>query len=141
MIPQVLDAIRDPIDVLLASQYHLTLDAGALRACDHKQIWEPGDHDPEVSTRTVLPLLSNRHSGIRVNVDLLHGPRHGIKPSCKNDRIECVVGIGRTQPSGRNCFDRFASDIYQGDVIAIVRLIIFSIENEPLSADWMVIGA
>src|SRR5215813_2957504 len=36
MIPQVLQAIRDPIDMLLACQYHLTFDARALRASDHK---------------------------------------------------------------------------------------------------------
>ena len=32
VIAQILYAIRDPIDVLLASQYHLTFDARALRA-------------------------------------------------------------------------------------------------------------
>ena len=32
-------------------------------------------------------------------------------------------------------------DVYQCDVVAIVRLIIVGIENEPLRADWMIIGA
>jgi hypothetical protein len=76
-----------------------------------------------------------------VNVDLFHCPRHGIKARCKNDRIERVVGIGRTQPGGRDFFDRRASDIYQCNVVAIVRLIVVGIENEPLGADWMIIGA
>src|ERR1700726_2628931 len=91
--------------------------------------------------RTVFPLLSNGHSSIRANVDLFHCPRHGIKARRKNDRIERVVGVGRTQPGGRDFFDRLASYIYQCDVVAIVRLIVVRIENEPLGADWMIVGA
>ena len=56
-------------------------------------------------------------------------PRHGIKARCKNDRIERVVGIGRTQPGGRDFFDRRASYVYQCDIVAIVRLIVVRIEN------------
>ena len=87
------------------------------------------------------PLLSNRHSCIRVNVDLFHCPRHRIKARCEDDGIERVVGIGRTQASGRNFFDRLASDIYQCDIVAIVCLVVVGIKNEPLGADRMIVGA
>ena len=87
------------------------------------------------------PLLSNRHSCTRVNADLFHRPRHGIKARCEDDGIERVVSIGRAQPSGRNFFDRLASDVYQCDVVAIVCLVVLGIKNEPLGADRMMVGA
>ena len=139
MSAQVLQAIGYPINVLLAGQYHLTFDAGALRAGNHEQIRNPGDHDPEICARAVLPFRSDRRSGIRMNIDLFHCPRHRIEAGGKDDRIERVVGIGRAQSARRNFCDRLASDIDQGDVVAIVGLVVVGIENQPFGADRMIV--
>src|ERR1051325_9844863 len=59
-VAHVLQAIGDPVHVLLASQDHLAFDAGALRAGDHEEVRKPGNHDAEIGSRTVFPFLSNR---------------------------------------------------------------------------------
>jgi hypothetical protein len=40
LVAQVLQAIRDPVDVLLAAEDHLAFHAGALRPRDHEEIRE-----------------------------------------------------------------------------------------------------
>ena len=63
------------------------------------------------------------------------------KPVAKTSASSVYLGIGGAQPGRRDFLDWLASDIDQGDVVAIVGLVIVGIEDEPLGADRMVVGA
>ena len=127
--------------MLLARQDHLAFDARALRTGDHEQVGEAGNHDPEVGAWAVFPLRLYRQPCIGVDVDFLHRSGHRVKTGRKDDRVELILGIGSAQPGRRDFLDWLASDIHQGDVVAIVGLVIVGIEDEPLGADRMVVGA
>jgi hypothetical protein len=124
---QILQAVGNPIDVLLARGDHLAFDARALRAGNHEQVWKPRDHDPEICARPVLPFLLDRHFGIGVNIDLFHRPGHGAEPGGEDDSIELVFGISGQEPRGRDFSDRLVSDIDQRHVVPIVRLVVIGI--------------
>src|SRR4051812_19298987 len=82
-IAQVLEAIGDPVHVLLARQYHLTFDAGALRTGDHEQVGEAGYHDPEIGTWTAFPLFPDRQPCIGMDTDFLYRTGHRVKTGRK----------------------------------------------------------
>ena len=69
MVVQIVHAIGDPIDVLFACQDHLAFNPGTLWASDHKQIGKAGHHQAKIIAGTVLPLLSDRQSGVGVDID------------------------------------------------------------------------
>ena len=112
-----------------------------MRTGDHEQVGEAGHHDPEIGAWSTFPLCLYRQPCIGVDVDCLHRTGHRIKTGRKDDRIEHVFGIGGAQSGRRDFLDRPASDIDQGDVVAIVGFVIVGIEDEPLGADRMVVGA
>ena len=141
IVAQMRQAAGDPVDMLLAAEDHLALHAGALRARDHEEVREAGDHDAEIGARAARPLLLDRRAPIGADIDLLHGAGHGIEACCEGNRIEVVVGVRRAQAVGCDLLDRCAADVDQRDVVAIVGLVIVGIEDEPLRSDRVIIGA
>src|SRR3954469_3952880 len=83
----------------------------------------------------------DRQSRIRADLDFLHGAGHGVEAGGEDDSVERVLGIGRAQPRRRDLLDRLASDVDQADVVAVIRLVVVGIEDEPLGADRVVVGA
>ena len=103
---QVLEAICNPVDVLLDRHHHVGEYGGAARAGDGEEIWEAGDHEPQIGARSLGPLLFQFRSGPAAYVDAEQGTGHRVEARCEHNTVERVLGVPRLHTPRGDLLDR-----------------------------------
>ena len=135
----VLQALGDPVNMLLNGDNHVGQHVRALRAGDEEDIRKPGRHQAEVGARTGRPFFRELLPALDRDVDVQQRAGDGVVAGRKDQRIELVVRILRLHALRRNPLDRRAFDIDQRHVVAVESFIVFGVGAGALGADEMVI--
>ena len=96
--PDVRDALRHPLHVLLDRRHHVGEHRGAQRPRDREEVREAGDREPKERPRPELPFALQHHAGFASDVDAGKGAGDGVEPGRKNDRVHLkLLPIGGGQ--------------------------------------------
>lgn len=88
LAPDVRDALRDPLHVLLDRRHHVGEHRGAQRPRDREEVREPGDCEPKERPGPELPLPLQGDAGFASDVDACEGTGDGVEPGGENDRVD-----------------------------------------------------
>ena len=100
VLTQVLDEVRDPLDVLLDRDRHVAQHRRALRAGDHEHVGEVCGGETEVGRRAVTPLLPQLATLAAGDVDIEEGAGHGVVAGGEDDSVDLVLLAIRCAQSG-----------------------------------------
>ena len=145
---QGVDAVGDPVHVLLDRHHHVRQHRRAPRPGDHEQVGEPLAHQPEVGLGTVGPLVLDRPAPAAGDVDVHDGAGHGVEAGGEHDGVELerlagpasghVLGLDAGLGDGA---DRRGPQVDEPDVGEVVGLVVVGVEAGPLGAHRVVGGA
>ena len=135
--PQIGEAARDPIRVLLDRGHHVGEHRWAARARDQEQVGEARRADAEIGARPLGPLLAQRAAAGAADVDREQRTGHRVEAGGEHDRVDLVLHAGDAHAPRRDRFDRGLRDVDQRDVRPIERRVVAGIHAQALAADHL----
>ena len=133
-------AIGDPIHVLLDGHDHLRLHRRTAGPGDREHVGEARDHQPEIGGRSAVPFLRQGGAVADADVDLLQRTGHRVEAGGEYDGVEFVfLSVRRAQAFRRQFLNRCGTGVDQRHVVAVVGLVIIRIQAKAFGADRVIL--
>ena len=132
---EVLDTVREPVDVLLYRDHHVAQHGRAARSGDREQVREAGHGDAEVGAWTFRPLLPETDTVPAADVDLRQRAGHGVVAGGEDDAVQIVHSGFRAQSGRCDLKDRVRAKVYQRHILTVIGLVVVRINAQPLGPD------
>ena len=138
----VLDAVRNPVDVLFGTDDHVGQHRRAARPGHGEKVREPVHIEPEVGHRPGLPRLGQGLAVAAANVDPQQRTGHGIEPGGEDQHVELVVVLTAANAGLSDRGDRrsLAADVHQRHVRAVVGVVVVGVNHQALATNEPVRG-
>ncbi len=137
-LPQVREALREPVDVLFDRDDHVAEHRRAAWSRDGEQVREASDHEPEVGAWSVGPPVAKRDAVVAPDVDAEQGAGHCVETCGEDDRVELVVAVGRADAGGGELDDGGLLQVDEGDIRPVVGLEVVDVDAQALRAEGVV---
>src|SRR5690606_21981768 len=124
---QVVDAPRDPFDVLLDGRGHVRQHRRAARPGDGEQVGEARHLQAEVGPGPLGPVLRQRVPIAAGDVQSQKRAGHGIEAGGEHDGVDVEVAVGRFYAGRGDASDPAVGDVDERDVVAIERLVVVGV--------------
>src|SRR5688500_2517372 len=117
------------------AEYRWTAGTG-----DHEKVREAGRGDSQVGLWSGGPFLFERNSALTADIDLKVGAGHRIEAGSEHDNVKIIVCGCRANAALGNLLDGRLPDIYQGDIVTVVGLEVFGVDEGAFRSKWVVFG-
>ena len=119
MLEHLVDAVGDPLDMLLDVHHHIGRHRRTARPGDGKEVGNAGDIEHQVIERSGGPLFAQGHPLAPLDVDLEQSAGHGIETGGEDDDVEIIVRLGSADHPGGDRFNGDCTDIDQQQIGSI----------------------
>ena len=137
---QKLDEIRNPFDVLLDGNRHVTENGRAARPRYHEHIWESRDLDAKICLGPVGPLFLERQTVPPTDIHLQETACHRVEAGSEDDDVEFELFVLGPNASRRYLLNWRVANINQLNIFAIVCLEVIGVYESTLGTVRMVHG-
>src|SRR5579885_28348 len=138
MFAHILDTVTDPFYVLFDRDGHIAQYGWAAGACDDEEIREASGHNAQIGTRSVSPFLFEELAVLASYLHIEESAGHGIKTGGAYNRIQFVLGILCAQTGRCDLLNGRCTHVHQGNILAVIRLVVSGIDADTLGADGMI---
>ena len=136
----VLQAVRNPLHMLLNGHDDVGQHRRAAGAGDKKEVRKTRCHQAQVSTRPRHPLVLQGLATLATNVNAIQRARYCVVASGKNDAVQRMESGCCANALGNNRYDRRCLQIHQVHMRLVVGCVVVGIDADSLGADGMVGG-
>ena len=138
MLSQVLDAVRNPLHVLLDRGRHIAQDRRAAWTRDREEIRKARNLKSQIALGALGPLLLELTAAPAANIHSDQRARHRVEASREDDDIELVIRPVLGSNSRRRDLDnRSRAYVDEGDILTVERLEVVRVDREPLRSERM----
>ena len=130
----VLDAVRDPVHVLLDRHHHVGEHRRAAGPRDGEQVREPGDAEAEVGDRPRGPRVAQRDAVAPADVDAEQRSGHRVETRREHDRVHYIGRVADVHRVLGDCVDRRAAHVDEVNVRLVERLVVAAVDARSLAA-------
>ena len=138
VLAQVVEAVGDPVDVLLDRHHHVRQHRRAARAGDGEEVREADRGESEIGGGAVRPLLLQRHAVASGDVDRDEGAGHRVEPGGVHDGVELERLVDGVDAGLGDRRDRVLAQVDEPDVRQVVGGEVVGVETRPLGGEGVV---
>jgi hypothetical protein len=136
VLPEIVEAVGDPVHVLLDRGHHVGEHRGAAGPGDRKEVREAVNRETEKGDRAVGPFLVKGEPGSPLRVDGEERSRHRVETCRKDDGVELVgLAVLQLQALRSDLRDRVLAHIHEADVGAVEGREVIRVDAEALAPE------
>ena len=135
LIPQMFNALANPVHVLFDGDQHIAQHRRAAGAGNREEIRKALHLQAEIGNRSVAPLIAQGLAVAATDVRLQQCARHRIKACGVDQHVEVVVAFAGLNSGCGNRLEWSFKQVHQRNIVAIEGVVEIPIEHLALATD------